>query len=240
MESLRQQLDPSLTAVPDPNQTFQQYIQQLLTTAPTNKGFSSAFTGAGQQATQQGQVNTPTTGITEGLFSKYLSDSGGGGGSGTSSSGPGQGISTAAQNAGFAMMANPSAIATGINQGLGLLGIQNPIAPLMSLAVQGLGTGIVNNQIDAISNSFGAMSDIGAMGLGGVGSISDANGNISSISNQAMVDAFDMGMFGITGTGLAASGGGGDSGDAGGVGDSGPSGSSGDGGASAAGPGDSW
>ena len=198
-----------MTAVPDPNQTFQQYIQQLLATAPTNTGFSSAFTGAGQQATQPQQQapQTPTTNITSGLFSQYLGGGGDGGGdngfSSPSSTGPGQGISTAAQDVGFAMMGNPSAIASGINQGLGLLGIQNPIAPLMSLAVKGIGTGIINNQIDAISNSFGAMSDIGAIGLGGVGSISDANGNISSISNQAMVDAYDMGMFGTTGAGLA-------------------------------------
>jgi hypothetical protein len=211
VESLRQQINPYLTAVPDPNQTFQQYIQQLLAAPPaTNRGFSSAFTGAGQQATQpqsSGMASVPTTNITSGLFSQYL---GGDGGTGSvNSSGTGQGISTAAQNVGFAMMDNPSAIASGINQGLGLLGIQNPFAPLMSLAVKGIGTGIVDNQIDAISNSFGAMSGIGNMGLGGVGSISDANGNISSVTTPSMVDAYDLGMFGVTGAGLAGSGDGG-------------------------------
>ena len=44
-----------------------------------------------------------------------------------------------------------------------------------------------------------------AAGLGGIGTYSDANGNIGTISNQAMIDAYDRATFGITGAEMDAS-----------------------------------
>jgi hypothetical protein len=43
-----------------------------------------------------------------------------------------------------------------------------------------------------------------AAGLGGIGTYSDANGNIGTISNQAMIDAYDRATFGITGAEMNA------------------------------------
>jgi hypothetical protein len=126
----------------------------------------------------------------------------GGGGGGDSSFGsdggggglPGSGISVTGQNAAFAAMAaaeNAGKIAT--------------VSPIAALAVKGLGLvgqGYLDNQIDAMTAAGNAVA--AGSPLGGVGTMAGKDGAISTISNQAMIDAYDLSTFGVTGSGLAS------------------------------------
>lgn len=204
MATLQEQIRPQMTMVPAEDQTFRQYVEELLR---TSKGFTGPF-AASQQKQQQ---PTPTTNVTQGLFSKFLPESSGGNGGGLSAPGTGissvgQGISPATQSLGFALTANPGVV----GQIGSLFGVPSVLGRALSQAV---GEGMLNSQIDAISNSFGALSDIGNMGLGGVVSMSDPAGNVVSFSSPKTIAAYDLATFG--------SGGGYDGGGFGGATDSG-------------------
>jgi hypothetical protein len=123
-------------------------------------------------------------------------DSGGDGGAPTgggntdgSAVGGGQGISNTAIDAGLAAMAfGQSTVGKVVSSILGI--------PASTIA-NTLGAAVVDQQMDAISDSFGAMSDANTLG-GQLGTVSDESGNISTVSNQAITDAFDTATFGTT------------------------------------------
>lgn len=186
--SLRQQIDPYMTAVPDPDQTFGQYIRELLS---TSQGFGGPFANQPQQE----QPKTPQTSVTEGLFKRELErsksmDSGGDGAS-VSSGSPSAPFGTpefAMQVAQFAnVMNSPAAKAFGMLTG----------APVGSFA---LGVNIADKLATnyamqrAINDSFGAMNTANA--LGGVVSIADPYGLVSSYTSPDLVAAYDAATFG--------------------------------------------
>jgi hypothetical protein len=139
-------------------------------------------------------------------------DVGGGDGfSAAPSSSTGQGINSNAISAALAMMALA----------------ENPVAQALSpvnAAIAGLlGQAMADGQIGGISDAFGALGSIGSptspgsQGVFGMGTISDAHGNVSSISNDGMIAASDAAMFGgdaapSAGPGSSAGHGGGDGG----------------------------
>ncbi len=74
---------------------------------------------------------------------------------------------------------------------------QNPFAqavsPFGAAAANAAGKAIADQQINAINDSFSALSNTPA----GMQSVSDANGNISTVSNNASIAAQNMAEFGI-------------------------------------------
>jgi hypothetical protein len=221
VESLRQQIDPYLTAQPSPDQTFREYIEELLKQplkAPSE--FSSAFTGAGEQATQSSGgigVGSPTTSVTEGLFSQYLtnegggSDNGGGTTVGGSSSGRGAVDSFAGANTVIgldqaAALAGTMAGKQGIAEVVGLL-TGSPIASIVAGQLASPVLGFMGNQaFDSFNKGvdFSSQSFNDASMLGGLGTFSNAAGHVGTFSNQGLIDAYDMANFGITSGGMNA------------------------------------
>jgi len=97
------------------------------------------------------------------------------------STGSSSGASTAAANTGLGLMAigqNPFAIA---------------VSPFGAAAANAAGKAIADQQINAINDSFSALSNTPA----GMQSVSDADGNISTVSNNASIAAQNMAEFGI-------------------------------------------
>lgn len=132
-------------------------------------------------------------------------DGGGSGGDGGSvvggntdgtAPGGGQGISNDAISAGLAAMSfGQSGLGKAVSAILGL--------PLSTVA-NTVGTAVVDQQIDAIGKSVDAMSDAQSGSLSGqVATVSDQSGNISTVSNQSITDAFDQSVFGTTSQGLS-------------------------------------
>ena len=213
MESLRQQIDPYLTAQPNPDQTFREYIEQLLQQSPS--GFTSAFTKQRpKEEATTAQEASPTTTITEGMFRPYLDSGGGGGGEsdfGVASTSSGlNSFASANDVVALDQMAKATSSASGreaIAQVVGLL-TGNPVTGIVTSLVAPLALGAAGNQA---WNSFNQGIDASqaaydtAAALGGVGTISGSGGHVSSITSPDMVDAFDQDVFGITGAELAAS-----------------------------------
>jgi hypothetical protein len=211
--SLQAQIQPYLgtgsnTGLPDgvnPDQTFKAYVESLLDAK--TKGFSGTFVGDSEEQQQQ-QEQTPTTSITRGLFSDMLPNtSGRGGGSRTTTNRDttGQGIrGIDAQNTYANMMKYSRPLGSLVNTGLDVLGISNPFSMLTNWGINKLGAHGLDTERDAIGRSFDAMNNINSLGMPGMGTVSDAAGNIRSISNQALTDAADRAMFGVTGAELAS------------------------------------
>jgi len=65
---------------------------------------------------------------------------------------------------------------------------------LLGLGGQALANSYLDNQIDAMSNQYGATP-------AGMFSVSDQNGNVSTVSNDASIAAQNMAEFGIAGFG---------------------------------------
>jgi hypothetical protein len=63
---------------------------------------------------------------------------------------------------------------------------------LLGLGGQALANSYLDNQIDAMSNQYGATPS-------GMFSVSDQNGNVSTVSNDASIAAQNMAEFGVTG-----------------------------------------
>ncbi len=112
---------------------------------------------------------------------EYLNENGSGANSapGSISSGPGQGISSLAADIGLGLMALSE----------GVPGIGSAIAGVVGNAMSG-------TQADAMGNAATALSDISAQGqtAPGVVSVSDSNGNVTSFSSPATVNAADVAM----------------------------------------------
>jgi hypothetical protein len=218
--SLQTQIQPYLgvgsnTGLPDgvnPDQTFKAYVESLLNA--NTKGFSGTFVDDPTQQSQQSK--TPTTSITEGLFSKYLNDGGGGDSdgspSGPSGSGPHANTPSAAAVLGaqnVAQTVSPHASTIGQIGGMlfglpgTLLGRGIPTLAQMHADAQ---WDAFNKGIDISNNAFND-----AAMLGGLMTVSDANGNVSTVSNQSAIDAYDTSVFGTTGANLGDPGGSGPS-----------------------------
>jgi hypothetical protein len=112
---------------------------------------------------------------------EYLNENGSGANSapGSISSGPGQGISSLATDIGLGLMSLSE----------GVPGIGSAIAGVVGNAMSG-------SQADAMGNAATALSDISAQGqtAPGVVSVSDSNGNVTSFSSPATVNAADVAM----------------------------------------------
>ena len=124
---------------------------------------------------------------------------GGGGGGNTDGSTPGggQGISNTAIGAGLAAMAiGQSTLGKAVSAVMGL-----PVSTLANLG----GIAVVDAQIDAIGKSMDAMTAAQSSNIAGqVATVSDASGNISTVSNQGITDAFDSATFGTTSAAISA------------------------------------
>jgi hypothetical protein len=154
--------------------------------------------------TAEAVTPAPTTPATDG--GAPTGDGGGGGGDGGAptgggntdgtAAGGGQGISNAAISAGLAAMSfGQSTLGKAVSAIMGV--------PLSTAANIG-GTAVVDAQIDAIGKSFDAMSNAQNSNIAGqVATVSDESGNISTVSNQSITDAFDMATFGVTSQGLS-------------------------------------
>ena len=123
---------------------------------------------------------------------------GGGGGGNTDGSTPGggQGISNTAISLGLQGLAiSQSPIGKGISAVLGL-----PISSIIGFVSEA----DLDTQIDAIGKSMDALSTAQNSNISGqVATVSDASGNVSTVSNQGITDAFDTATFGITSQGLS-------------------------------------
>lgn len=122
--------------------------------------------------------------------------SGGGGGSNTdgSAKGGGQGLSNDAISAGLAAMAFGQSLA-----GKALSAITgvpaSTISNTLGKAMSDVNLGKLGAAADALSQDT----------LGGqLATVSDESGNISTLSNDAITNAFDLATFGITSAGLSA------------------------------------
>lgn len=185
MLNLSQQIAPSLAdRQPSPDQTFGAYVRELLA---TSKGFGGPFAGAQNQQTQP----TPQTKIVDGLFGKFLPESGGNGGDYSPSSnnnsapfGTAQSVLDLAKAS--EMLNHPVAKAAGMFTGL-------PINTIASV-VDFMGNQSWNSYNDAFDRSMDAFET--AATLPGVGTISDKYGNVQSYTNPSMVEAADRDMFG--------------------------------------------
>lgn len=122
------------------------------------------------------------------MLQKYGIDIGADGGAGnapSTSTGPGQGISSTAQSI-----------------GLGLMGV--PAFGVVGLAANAIGNAVAAQQADAIANSFAAMAAAAPAAEMGIATVSDEDGNISTVSTPATVAAADEATFGVADTAPAA------------------------------------
>jgi hypothetical protein len=90
-----------------------------------------------------------------------------------------------AQDTAFAALQATQGLTPGIAATMGPLG-------LLGLGGQALANSYLDNQIDAMSNQYGATPS-------GMFSVSDQNGNVSTVSNDASIAAQNMAEFGVTG-----------------------------------------
>jgi hypothetical protein len=181
----------------DPDQTFGEYVRELLA---TSKGFGGPFT---QPPGQQQPSPTPQTSITKGLFGDYLGTGGSGDGSSAgpsaSSSSPfGSAPDAAVHGWGKAMDAmnttqGKQAVATVLGTLFGPVGsIFGKAAPAIATAGYNNAMNNAMNALDATNNAFAT-----AAAMPGIGTVSDAKGNVSTISNPAIEAAALNAMFGI-------------------------------------------
>jgi len=154
---------------------------------------------AGDTGTTPTTETTPTTsgGDTGGGYGDGGSGGGGsGGGSNTdgSAKGGGQGVSNSSISAGLAAMAFGESLAGKAVSAI--LGV--PASTIAGL----LGKAGLDAQLDALGKADAALSQDT---LGGqLGLVSDQSGNISTVSNQSITDAFDMATFGTTSSQMSA------------------------------------
>ena len=185
MNTLRQQINPQMGMVPDPNETFGQYVRELLA---SSKGFGGPFAHVFEQSPQA----TPQTSITEGLFSDYLGDKGSdrSGSFGREARESGAPIGSmegwASANAMNAALNSPMAKAFGVVTGapMGMMGLAGRVA-------EGVMGQAALNSIGRNANAFSQ-----AASMPGMGTISDAYGNVSTYSSPATIAAADRAMFG--------------------------------------------
>lgn len=199
----------------DPDETFRMYVDRLMKAQPRFGGTFATPPQQGQNATAQA-----TGGLLTGLFPEYADKMGGGSshdtGEQSPTSAPG-GPATPGARGDFASAEDVLGAQqfaqelSGMGKGLGQLGgaLFGPAGMLLGLAPRA-----AEYYHDSRWDSFnrGQDSDAAvraeAMSLGGLGTYSDQKGNLGTISNQALIDAYDREMFGTTGAELSGGGGG--------------------------------
>lgn len=171
------------------------------------------FGGAFATPQQQGQDATAkaTGGLLTGLFPEYADRMGSGGGdmpsinsgSAPSSSNPRGNFASAESVLGSQQFAQDL---SGMGRGLGQLGsaILGPAGMLLGLAPRAAEY-YSDRQWDSFNRGIDSNAAVRAeaMGLGGMGTYSDQRGNLGTVSNQDLIDAYDREMFGVTGAGLS-------------------------------------
>lgn len=193
MDTLFSQVDPYLVSRPDPDQTFRSYIDELLA-AQKAKGFGGQFVNTPAQQQQQ----TPQTSITQGLFGKFLGDTGGSGGDYSPGGSPSPSGSKAtdtwgANKHGINVSFDPAAAAKGLLAfgPFGLLGgLDITKDPLGKFAYEAL---LAQEARDA-AQTQNALDTAGT--LGGVGLKTDEQGRTYSYTSPSLVEAYDLDTFG--------------------------------------------
>jgi hypothetical protein len=189
----------------DPDETFKMYVDRLMKAKPRFGGTFATPQQQGQDATSKA-----TGGLLTGLFPEYADRMGGGGGdSGMAPSGGGFAPSYSNPRGNFAsaegvfraqdiadFFAGPGQLARSAG----------PIGMLVAALGKKGSELYANNQWDSFNRGIDsdAAARAEAMGLGGMGTYSDRQGNLGTISNQALIDAYDREMFGTTGAEMNA------------------------------------
>ena len=198
----------------DPDETFKMYVDRLMRAQPRFGG-TFATPQQGQDATSKA-----TGGLLTGLFPEYADKMGGGSSRDTGEQSPAPGVPAAPGARGDFASAEDVLGAqqfaqelSGMGKGLGQLGgaLFGPAGMLLGLAPRAAEY-YHDNRWDSFNRGQDSNAAVRAeaMSLGGLGTYSDQKGNLGTISNQALIDAYDREIFGTTGAEL--SGGGGDSG----------------------------
>ena len=125
-------------------------------------------------------------------------DAGGGNATtpGPSSSAPGQGISNTAAAAGLAAMGVPSpAAALGITSPVGqsVVNAISPIGAIAALGLNAMGSAVAGQQADAMGAAANALGQaaIDSQNAPGIVSVSDENGNVSTVATNDSIAAVD-------------------------------------------------
>jgi len=186
------------------NENFQAYIDRLMKVKP------QPFGGPFAQPQQQGQ--DPTANATGGLLTGIVANGGGGGGdafngpygsTAPSSSNPRGDFASADSVASLNDLAH-SLQGSGrafANVGNAFMG---PLGMLAGLIPQGLSYA-ADRSWDSMNRGIDSDAAVRAeaMGLGGLGTYSDRNGYLGTVSNQSLIDAYDRATFGVTGAELS-------------------------------------
>jgi hypothetical protein len=185
----------------DPDETFKMYVDRLMKAQPRFGGTFATPQQQGQNATSKA-----TGGLLTGLFPEYADRMGGGGGdSGMPSVNSGSAPSYSNPRGNFASAESVlgsqqfAQDLSGMGRGLGQLGgaVLGPAGMLLGLAPKAAEY-YSNRQWDSFNRGIDsdAAARAEAMSLGGMGTYSDQQGNLGTISNQALIDAYDREMFG--------------------------------------------
>jgi hypothetical protein len=199
------------TYTQDPDETFKMYVERLMKAKPKFGG-TFATPQQGQDATSKA-----TGGLLTGLFPEYADRMGGEGG-GIDYSNPFGSTSSSSSNprGNFASAEDVfraqqfAQDLSGMGRGLGQLGgaVLGPAGMLLGLVPKAAEYSS-NRQWDSFNRGIDsdAAARAEAMRLGGMGTYSDPRGNLGTVSNQALIDAYDREMFGTTGDKAASLGG---------------------------------
>jgi hypothetical protein len=184
----------------DPDETFKMYVERLMKAKPK---FGGAFATPQQQG--QDATSKATGGLLTGLFPEYADRMGSGGGSDMPSINSGSAPSASGARGNFASAEDVlgsqrfAQDLSGMGRGLGQLGgaVLGPAGMLLGLAPRAAEY-YSDRQWDSFNRGIdsNAAARAEAMGLGGMGTYSDQQGNLGTISNQALIDAYDREMFG--------------------------------------------
>jgi hypothetical protein len=191
----------------DPDETFKMYVDRLMKAQPRFGGTFATPQQQGQDATSKA-----TGGLLTGLFPEYADKMGGGGSdmpsvnSGSAPSAPGARGNFASADSVLGSQQFAGQLSD-MGRGLGQLGgaVLGPAGMLLGLAPRAAEY-YANNQWDSFNRGIDSneAARAEAMGLGGMGTYSDQQGNLGTISNQALVDAYDRETFGVTGAEMDA------------------------------------
>jgi hypothetical protein len=196
------------TYTQDPDETFKMYVERLMKAKPKFGGTFATPTQQGQDATAKA-----TGGLLTGLFPEYADKMGGSSSDSMPSVNSGSAPSAPGARGNFASAESVlgsqqfAGQLSDMGRGLGQLGgaVLGPAGMLLGLAPKAAEY-YSNNQWDSFNRGIDSneMARAEAMGLGGLGTYSDRQGNLGTISNQALIDAYDRDTFGV-GAGLDSS-----------------------------------
>jgi hypothetical protein len=185
----------------DPDETFKMYVDRLMKAKPRFGGTFATPPQQGQDATSKA-----TGGLLTGLFPEYADRMGGGGGgsdmpsvnSGSAPSAPGArgNFASAEDVLGSQQFAGQL---SDMGRGLGQLGgaVFGPAGMLLGLAPRAAEY-YANNQWDSFNRGIDsdAIARAEAMGLGGLGTYSDQQGNLGTFSSPSLIADYNSDVFG--------------------------------------------